>query len=284
MATNNSTNTSNPLTLAQGGTNASLTASNGGIVYSGSSALAVLAGTSTASQPLLSGASSAPSWASSTYPSTVASGGLLYGSATNTVSVLAPTASSVLTTTSGSVPQWSTKVPGSTGGSLQLISSQSASNSASISFTGLSSYSSMLFLTLDTIAPVTNAAVLQMFVSTNNGSSYITSGYTSGITYSAYNSATLTNKNSTSAILLSNTQSNSGANELNGFLYLYNINLATYFAVNGMTSWTDTTASNIVNTVALGAFSTTGVNAIQFSYSTGNILAGTFSLYSISQS
>lgn len=50
------------LGLTRGGTNASLTASNGGIVYSGSSALAILAGTATAGLALLSGASGAPSW------------------------------------------------------------------------------------------------------------------------------------------------------------------------------------------------------------------------------
>lgn len=48
--------------LANGGTNASLTASNGGIVYSSAAALAILAGTATSGQCLLSGASAAPSW------------------------------------------------------------------------------------------------------------------------------------------------------------------------------------------------------------------------------
>lgn len=51
-----------PLGLTSGGTAASLTASNGGIVYSTASAFAVLAGTVTANQCLLSGASAAPTW------------------------------------------------------------------------------------------------------------------------------------------------------------------------------------------------------------------------------
>ncbi len=51
-----------PVSLANGGTNASLTASNGGIVYSTATALAILSGTATASLPLLSGSSAAPSW------------------------------------------------------------------------------------------------------------------------------------------------------------------------------------------------------------------------------
>jgi hypothetical protein len=52
------------LGLSQGGTNANLTASNGGIVYSTASSFAILPGTSTANLCLLSGSSSAPSWGS----------------------------------------------------------------------------------------------------------------------------------------------------------------------------------------------------------------------------
>jgi len=51
-----------PVVLANGGTSAVLTASNGGIVYSTATAMAILSGTATASLPLLSGSSSAPSW------------------------------------------------------------------------------------------------------------------------------------------------------------------------------------------------------------------------------
>lgn len=57
-----STGVSGQLPLANGGSNASLTASNGGVVYSGASSLAVLAGTVTANQCLLSGSNAAPTW------------------------------------------------------------------------------------------------------------------------------------------------------------------------------------------------------------------------------
>ena len=48
--------------LADGGTNASLTADNGAIVYSTASALALLAHTTTAGLPLLAGNAAAPTW------------------------------------------------------------------------------------------------------------------------------------------------------------------------------------------------------------------------------
>jgi hypothetical protein len=64
--------------LATGGTNANLTASTGGILYSGASAVAILAGTATANLPLLSGSSAAPTWATVSYPASANSGGIPY--------------------------------------------------------------------------------------------------------------------------------------------------------------------------------------------------------------
>lgn len=51
-----------PWSLANGGSGAALTASNGGIIYSTASAMAILGGTVTAGQCLLSGSNSAPTW------------------------------------------------------------------------------------------------------------------------------------------------------------------------------------------------------------------------------
>lgn len=97
-----------PLSLANGGTNASLTASNGGIFYSTASAGAILAGTATANLPLLSGLSSAPTWGS--FPM-VLGGNLTTAGAvttvgafgatftfTNTTSVTFPTSGTLATT------------------------------------------------------------------------------------------------------------------------------------------------------------------------------------------
>ncbi len=74
-----------PLALTYGGTNASLTASNGGIVWSNASQLQILSGTATANQLLLSGASGSPAWSTATYPATAAQGAVLNASAANVV-------------------------------------------------------------------------------------------------------------------------------------------------------------------------------------------------------
>jgi hypothetical protein len=118
-----------PVDLAHGGTNANLTASNGGIFYSTGTAGAILAGTSTAGQILRSGANAAPSWSTATYPLTAGTSGkvlqsdgtnfvtstatypstttanqILYSSSNNTVTGLATANSGVLTTNSSGVP------------------------------------------------------------------------------------------------------------------------------------------------------------------------------------
>jgi hypothetical protein len=97
--------------LAYGGTNANLTASNGGIVYSTASALGILGGTSTSNQVVLSGASAAPAWSSATYPATTTINQLLYSSATNTITGLATANSGVLVTSAGGIPSIGTTLP-----------------------------------------------------------------------------------------------------------------------------------------------------------------------------
>lgn len=97
--------------LADGGTNASLVASNGGIFYSTATAGAILAGTATANQVLLSGATAAPAWSTATYPATTTANQLLYSSGTNTVAGLATANDAVLVTSGTGVPSLATDLP-----------------------------------------------------------------------------------------------------------------------------------------------------------------------------
>lgn len=98
-----------PLSLSDGGTGASLTANNGGIFYSNGSTGAILAGTATANQILMSGSSSAPSWSTTTYPATTNQGDIVYASANNTISTLAKDANAtryLSNTGSSNNPAW----------------------------------------------------------------------------------------------------------------------------------------------------------------------------------
>lgn len=105
----NATTYAGILPLNKGGTNANLTASNGGIFYSTATAGAILAGTATAGQLLRSGATGAPSWSTLTFPATCALGDIFYGSATNVVTALATSASAtryLSNTGASNIPAW----------------------------------------------------------------------------------------------------------------------------------------------------------------------------------
>src|ERR1700741_1339631 len=72
------------LDLAHGGTNANLTAVNGGIVYSGAASLAISAAGS-AGQIFMSAGAAPPVWSTATYPATTTSNRLLYSSSSNVI-------------------------------------------------------------------------------------------------------------------------------------------------------------------------------------------------------
>ena len=117
------------LLLARGGTGANLTASNGGILYSTGTAAAILAGTATAGQLLLSGASSAPSWSTATYPAAAGtSGNVLTSDGTNWTSGVP----GGVTSLTGTVNQ--VNVSASTG-AVTLSTPQDIDTAATVAFT-----------------------------------------------------------------------------------------------------------------------------------------------------
>lgn len=107
--------------LINGGTGANLTASDGGIVYSDSSAMAILAGTATANQIVLSGSNTAPAWSTATYPATTTANQLLYSSSTNTVAGLATGNDGVLITSGAGVPSISSTLPSAVQGNITAV-------------------------------------------------------------------------------------------------------------------------------------------------------------------
>lgn len=123
------------LSLALGGTNANLTASNGGIFYSTATAGAILAGTATAGQLLTSGASTTPAWTTSTYPATNAISTLLYASSANVMAALPTANSGVLVTSAGGVPSISTTLPSGLSGYGSLRSFQIFTSGTAATYT-----------------------------------------------------------------------------------------------------------------------------------------------------
>lgn len=99
------------LPLISGGTNASLTASNGGIFYSTASAGAILAGIATSRKMLQSGTNSAPAWSGTRWPATSTQYRILYSASTDTIDEIPTANSSVLVTDSSGIPSLSTTLP-----------------------------------------------------------------------------------------------------------------------------------------------------------------------------
>lgn len=122
-----------PLALNFGGTNANLTASNGGIFYSTATAGAILAGTATARQMLQSGANAAPAWSTTVWPATSTINQILFSSAANTVTGLATANSATLVTTSAGVPVFTGSM---TNGQLVIGSTSATPTVGTITSTG----------------------------------------------------------------------------------------------------------------------------------------------------
>lgn len=123
--------------LADGGTNASLVADNGGIFYSTATAAAILPSTSTANQPLLSGASGAPGWSTATYPGSTTINRILYSSANNVIGQITTANNSVVLTDASGVPSLGTSLvndftfTSATSGATRTLTVSNSSNTAS---------------------------------------------------------------------------------------------------------------------------------------------------------
>jgi hypothetical protein len=169
------------LSLARGGSNASLVASNGGIVYSTATAMAILAGTATAQQMLQSGASGAPAWSTATWPATAStSGNVLTSDGTNWTSAApAASATSVIvddTTTNATMfPVWVTANTGSL--PLKVSSTKLAFNPSTGTL--------VLVGDLKSVTQITDANAIPMLVFTPNASAVNYIGMTNQIAANA---------------------------------------------------------------------------------------------------
>lgn len=125
---------STPISLANGGTGASLVASNGGIFYSNATTGAILSGTATANQVLLSGSSTTPAWSTATYPATTSVSQILYSSSDNVIGGITTGNNGTLITSAGGVPSISSTLPSAVQGNITTTGAL-ASGSLATGFT-----------------------------------------------------------------------------------------------------------------------------------------------------
>ena len=187
-----------------------------------------------------------------------------------------------------------TALPASiSGGGLNLISTQTASSSATVSFTsGLdSTYKEYMFKFYD-VHPATDNADFNFQTSTNSGSSYgvtVTNTYFSayhneGGSYTslAYRSGADLAQ-STNFIELGDEIGNENDQCFAATLHLFdpsNTTFVKHYLYRG--SHTQGNGDYMVDIFAAGYFNTTSaLDAIQFKFSSGNIDAGTIKLYGV---
>lgn len=258
MATNNATNTSNPITVAQGGTGRNTLTDHGVLVGATTSAITQLtAGTN--GQLLVGSTGADPVFATP-------------GSTDSTV-----TWTTGAGTLSAQVNQ--ANLTSVAGAKLFLIQSQTASSSASLVFTSGLTYTNMLIV-FQGMVPATNGASLYMLTSTDAGVSYDVTGYFSGLNKSAYNSATLANLNSTTEVILSGPIDS--ARYASGYVYGFGVggNFFPHFV--GESFWLDQgTSLRTYGTIGASSEQNFPVNAIKFLMSSGNIASGTVSLFGL---
>lgn len=193
---------------------------------------------------------------------------------TGNFQVVTPGASGTILQSGGAsaLPTW---VANSGVGSLALISTQTASASASVSFTSGITYNN-LYLSFSKITASTNGAYLLLRVSTNGGSSYVATGYVAGSNYVATNGTTYSNTNNTTLFFISYTLQSGGSFTSSGYCDLWDITSGAYVKqyCNAIIYNNGGTFSEI----NFGHCTTTSVNALQVSANTGTF-SGTVSLY-----
>ena len=185
-----------------------------------------------------------------------------------------------------------TALPSSFGDGITLISSQTASNSASISFTsGLTSTYKAYKFVFSNIKPATDNAYFNFNMSTDGGSNYNVTKTTTSFTAYANEANTDTNLVYETARDLAQSTSfqtimggiGNGADEAgSGTLIIYNPSSTVYVKhFIGDLNHYDSTDYTYRTLVAGYGNTTSAVNAIRFQMSTGNISVGTIYLYGI---
>ena len=165
-----------------------------------------------------------------------------------------------------------------------LLSSQDASSSSTLNFTGLTGYTSYS-VELCNVAPATNSVALVVRVSDDNGATYKAGGTDYSYAYLRSASGGSSNQGSASAsyIALIDAIRNSANQGVTGYMTLGRLSgtrlkqfswiIGGYLADNAM--WTANGSG------AYAATDSTTINAIQFLTTSGNIASGTIRVYGV---
>jgi hypothetical protein len=214
---------------------------------------------------------------------TPTAGGVTYGDGSTYATTSAGTSGQVLTSAGSSAPTWSTPSTGA----LVFISSVTASSSATVSFTNISSTYSTYLVTFNRIVPATDGVQMRIRTSTDNGATWTSSGYRYAIMCYASDTTNFNSgSNSSTYALMTVPTMSSDANYggLNGTLNLFNPSTVSGKQYFWNTTHIDAGAGLNLTYGSGWTTSIADVDAIQFYMSSGNIASGTFRLYGIANS
>jgi hypothetical protein len=217
--------------------------------------------------------------------STFTANNVLLGNGTSAFQVIAPGSDGQVLTSTGSTWQSEAAV----GGGLIFISSATASDSATLDFTGISSTYGTYIFNMENLITATDGAAFHFLTSTDGGSNYDTSGYqyTKILRYSHSTSVTGQNSASAAAIELFDSSSNASDTPINGTVKLYapsDTATFTYIEFN-VISHDGSGGANLMWAAGAGQReSAADVDAVRFKMSSGNITSGTIRMYGVVKS
>lgn len=223
------------------------------------------------------GGSTAMTWASPFTNPMTTTGDIVYSSDNSgTPARLAKGTTGQALLQGASIPAWSTI------GWRQIGSTQTASSSGTIDFTGLDNTYTRYMITWDSVKPATNNVTFQLRIGTGGTPTYQTSSYAHAGIGRGSGGATATN-DSTSAGAIDLTGASglgSGAGQLSsGFVQFSNPANSDYPAFQSNCYYITSTPS-IVSFNASGFYGSAGAfTAVRFLMSSGNIASGTFRLW-----
>lgn len=209
---------------------------------------------------------------------TPTAGGVVYGDGTNYASTAAGTSGQVLTSAGAGAPTWTT--PSS--GAWVLLSTATLSSSASAVFTGLTAYKTYAVV-FDAVKPSQPYPAFVMDVSTDNGSSFLSTNYEStliNLVNNTYNNNRSFGDNY-SFISLAFSNNYTG---FCGVMFLYGCGTSgsNTFAMTHTSYSYDDLVNGLTSIVGSSVRQLSGTcNAVRFKASSGSLLSGTIKLYGI---
>jgi len=211
---------------------------------------------------------------------TPTAGAVGYGDGTNLAFTSAGTTGQFLSSNGSSAPSW----VGAPASAMTLISTQTASNSANLSWTGLSGYDKYVLI-YENIVAANSGTALYMYFGYGSTPTYYSSAYYSGNNIVTGSASFVYNNDNFSRFYLAgrNTNINNAAPGVSGNCFFQGFLSGNYATFEANTFYLNSgSASQLETSGGMQAGSTAATTAVKIQISSGNITSGTASLYGIS--